>query len=476
MIGVISVNTLRRKSRQLSDLGERKDYPVDSSAIARLSTVLRIPTISFDSYEGQLPDSLNASWAFDSLLRTFRTFFPKTFEVLQATAINEHSLLLHWKGKSREGKPGILYAHLDVVPAGESPERPWSHDPFGGVSDDRFVYGRGAIDDKGSAMAILEAVERLIRKGFTPAYDVYIAFGHDEEDTGLKGAGQIAAYLKQNNIRAEFVLDEGGLIATDMVPFVKAPVALVATSEKGYMTVELSTEGRGGHSSYPSPNPPVERIAGAIERIHEHPFPRRMSTSVADFMDYAGPEMDFPFNAVFANRWLFKSVVFGEYEKIPSANAMIRTTAVTTMIDGGVKENAIPARVWAKINVRILPGDSSAGVLGTIKSLIDDSTIVVRAISPVTEPSVVSSTEAPAFKKIQEAIHEVFPDVVVAPTLLIGQTDSRHFREVTDNIYRFLPVRMTNDILDGLHGSDEKIGIGEYLESIEFYYTFLSIL
>ena len=463
LIIIISVNTIRFTSKQLNPVSAKNNYIIDTLSINHLSTSIQIRSISYDE------DSLTNYLFFDTLNSFLRTNYPLVFGKLNLQVINNHSLLFHWKGSATNKKPVILYAHLDVVPADQGDSSQWQHPPFNGKTDSEFIFGRGAIDDKGSVIAILESAEKLISENFIPSRDIYIAFGHDEEAGGEQGAQKIAEELEKQGVKAEFLLDEGGLVAIDMVPFVKSPVALVFTSEKGYLTIELSVKSNGGHSSFPPIDPPIEILTAAIQKIHNHPFDKRMTESVSDFMDYVGPEMKLPFKAFFANRWLFSSVIFNEYEKIPSANAMISTTAVTTIINGGTKENVIPSEVKAKINFRLLPGDSSVSVFRMVKNLIDDERISVSIVDNVVEASKVSSVKSEGFKLLNVVISKIYPDAIIAPSLLIAQTDSRYFRKVTENIFRFIPVRMNDKILDSMHGTNEKIGIHDFMESIAFY-------
>jgi carboxypeptidase PM20D1 len=499
LIVIITINTIFFKSKQTTSVGERKIFPVDTVAVRHLSEAIQYATISYDEEDPMHKRISNATidsiikkvpgWHTpllknaeqrDSEVSMFYFFhkylkekYPLTFQNLSSQIINTNSLLLHWKG-SENKKPVILYAHMDVVPAfSDSDSASWSHPPFEGESDGRFIYGRGAIDDKGSVIAILESIEKLLQKKFIPSRDIYIAFGHDEEAGGLDGAKRIAEELEKEGVKAEFLLDEGGLVAIDMVPFVSSPVALVFTSEKGYLTLNLSVKSNGGHSSFPPKDPPVEILSNAIREIHMHPFGQRVTDPLSQFMEYAGPEMRFPFKALFANQWLFKSVILNEYAKIPSGNAMTRTTAVATKIRGGEKENVIPTEVNATINFRLLPGDNSKDIIESVKEIIHDDRVSIKIVGDVDESSGISSTQSEGFKILQKSIHQVFPDAIVAPSLMIAQTDSRHFRKVTENIFRFLPVRMNDEILDSMHGKNEKIGIAEFMESIEFYKTLL---
>jgi carboxypeptidase PM20D1 len=466
LLVIITFNTLRFNSKQDHVLGSRLSLPEDTAAISHLAGAIRIQTISYDEDSPVKTDSAT----FDTLISFLRTTYPATFIALDDTVINRHSLLLHWKTNSTE-KPVILYAHMDVVPVDESK---WNINPFIGKITADSIYGRGTIDDKGSMIAIMESVEKLVMSGFSPKRDIYIAFGHDEEADGDDGAKMIASYLSKQNVHAEFLLDEGGLVAVGMVPFVPQPVAMVFTSEKGYLTLTLTVNGKGGHSSRPPKDAPIEILSAAIRKLNENPFKTNYTESVNNFLDYTGPEMRMPFKALFANRWLFGPVITGEYEKIPSAAAMIRTTSVATVIYGGNKENVVPSVASAKINLRLLPGDDVKSVAEKVIKNIDDKRVQVHIESNFTEASKVSSTATASFKLIKNTINKVFPDAVVAPSLLIAQTDSRHFTAVTENIYRFLPVRMDDGTLDGMHGINERIGVKDFMESIKFYGDLIS--
>ncbi len=456
---VIAVIAVRFHSKQIGEIKNQPNvYPIDTIAIRNLSDAIKIKTISIDNMPADTA-------AFDSLIHFLVLRYPDVFNKLESEVINQSSLLLHWKGKDTGMKPVIFYAHLDVVPVDTN----WSFDPFEGKVDKDFIYGRGAVDDKGAVIAIFESIHRSLAKSFIPKRDLYFAFGHDEEKSGQQGAKKIAAILKAKNIQAEFLLDEGGIIAEGMVPFVSQPVALIATAEKGYVTFELTVKGDGGHSSMPPNDPPAEILAAAIQSIHDHPFETRMTQPLSDFIDYVGPEMKYPFKALFANRWLFQEVIFNEYKKIPGAYSMIHTTAVTTMLSGGIKENVIPSEVKATINLRILQGEDSYSVKERLVQIINVNRVSIRQVGNVNEPSRISSTKAQGFLLLQDVIRSVFPDVIISPNLSTGGTDSKHFTSVTESVYRFLPTRMNSELLEGMHGKNEKLRVSNFMEMIEFY-------
>ena len=159
-------------------------------------------------------------------------------------------------------------AHLDVVPVDES--APWQHPPFSAEVHDGAVWGRGTLDDKGCVVAISEAVERLLEQGFTPAQDVWLSFGCDEEVSGTS-ASEAVAELTRRGVEPWFVIDEGGAIAGDAFPGIKPPVGAIGVSEKGTTSVVLRVEGRGGHASTPARNGPTARLARAI--LQRRPAP-----------------------------------------------------------------------------------------------------------------------------------------------------------------------------------------------------------
>src|SRR5438477_947948 len=165
--------------------------------------------------------------------------------------MNGYGLLYEWTGSDPGLAPVVLLAHQDVVPIEPGTEGRWTEPPFEGRIAAGYVWGRGALDDKGSLVGLLEAVEHLVAAGAKPRHTVYFAFGYDEEVGGRRGAARIAELLASRNVHPEFVLDEGGALATGLITGVAAPVALIGIAEKGYVTVELTAQAEGGHSSMP---------------------------------------------------------------------------------------------------------------------------------------------------------------------------------------------------------------------------------
>lgn len=468
LIAVLTINTVRSVSKRTADLRPRILPLRDSSAVYHLQEAVHIASVSYeDSSQAGLP-------YLDTLIGFLERTYPEVFASLDHERINGHSLLLRWKGADSTLKPVLFYAHMDVVPVETGTDSGWRFEPFHASFDPDTVRGRGCIDDKAGVIGLMEGAARLIRKSFRPKRDIYIAFGHDEEIGGRNGAAVIAQTLRARNVRLEWILDEGGMVAVNMVPFVDPPVALIMTAEKGYMTVEISAEGKGGHSSFPPPETPVDIINSALGRIHQQPLKRKIIPSLEGFMENCGPEMRFPFNVLFSNRWIFGSIILGEYEKIPEANAMIRTTVACTVLQGGVKENVIPSHVKAILNVRLLPGDRGEEVFAELKKIIHDERVSMKVLGRMDEATRSASTSSAGYSTIKSCIGKVFPDAVVAPSISIAATDSHYFLDLADDVYRFLPIRMDRAILSGMHGTNERIGANEFMETVSFYETLLS--
>ena len=455
-------NALTFKSRQIT-VAKTNPILVDTSAKQHLSEAIQIKTVSNEN-----PEDMDTS-EFDKFALFIKDTYPLTDSLLSKKTFNSYSQLYTWQGTNNSLKPIVLMAHLDVVPVIDKNRSSWEHKPFGGEIIDNTIWGRGAIDDKVSVIGILEAVESLLKRGFTPQRTIYLAFGHDEETGGLNGALAIANYLENEQITAEFVLDEGGVITQDLVPGIEKDVAIIGISEKGAISIKLSVEIEGGHSSMPAKETAIDVISTAITKLKRNPLKAHISESLQGFIDFVGPEMTYPNKLVFANSTIFESIITGIYEKNASTNAMVRTTTAPTIFNSGVKENVIPLNASATVNFRILPGETSKTVIEHVKQTIDDSRIKLNYSEFFSEPSKVSPTDSYGFKTIQKTIGETFGDIIVSPTLVVAGTDSKHFKNVSDNIYRFLPIHINPENIKSFHGINERISVNDFENSVRFY-------
>jgi carboxypeptidase PM20D1 len=386
-------------------------------------------------------------------------------------SIAKYSLLYTWKGSDENLKPIVLMAHFDVVPVSYGSGGDWTYPPFSGKIADGFIWGRGSLDDKGCLIATMEAVEALLTDGYTPRRTVYLAFGHDEEIGGSNGAAYIAELFQTRNVKAEWVLDEGAIVAMGIVPGVTNPVSLIGIAEKGYVTLVLTVEHAGGHSAMPPPQSAVGILSTAIHNLQDNPFPANMESPGMQMFDYVGPEMPFGMKLLFANRWLFSPLIKSELEKTKSMNAIIRTTIAPTIFNAGTKENVLPQKATAMVNFRLLPGDSVEYAVKHVKESIDDPRIMIT-ISEIHQPleaSPVSDINQESYRILQQSIRQVFPQSIAAPFLVVAGTDTRHYKNISGNIYRFLPVRITSEDLERFHGTNERLGVNNLEEMVKFY-------
>jgi carboxypeptidase PM20D1 len=463
LLAVVVIRTLRFTSQQMP-VQPAAPVALDRQAVAtRLAQALQFQTISH-----QDPDQLDRE-QFLGLHRYLAEQFPLVHARLKRETVNDYSLLYTWEGTEPTRKPVLLLAHMDVVPVEPGTEEKWTQPPFAGHIADGFIWGRGAIDDKCNVVAVLEAVETLLRAGFQPRAPVLLAFGHDEEIGGERGAQQIVALLRSRGVQPEYVLDEGGVIIQGMVPGISVPVAAIGIAEKGSVSVELVVHAAGGHSSSPPPHTAVGIVSAAVERVENNQMPVELRGATLNFFNAVGPEMPFAYRTVFANLWLFSSLLGRQLVATPAANATVRTTTAATMIDGGVKENVLPTTARAVINFRILPGDSIDGVVDHVRRAVNDPQVEIRPLSGAREPTSDSPVDTPSFAQLTRTIREIFPGTLVAPYLTVGGTDARSYEPLTKNIYRFTPVVADPSDLVRLHGTNERLSVENFERAVQFF-------
>jgi carboxypeptidase PM20D1 len=457
LAAVVVVNTLRSAGPPV--VSEAIPAPaVTPEALRHFQAAVGYQTISYAD-----PTRFDST-QFLGFRRFLETTYPLFHQRTERHTLEGYSLVYKWQGQDSSLAPVVLMAHQDVVPIEEATRTMWTVDPFAATIKDEFIWGRGTTDDKINLISQLEAAEKLMREGMVPPRTVYFVFGHDEE-IGGKGAIAVAAWMKAQNLTAEFILDEGGIITKDKLPGAKAPVALLGTAEKGYMSVTLTVAKPGGHSSMPDSETAIDILSKAVVRLRATPFEARMTEPLKGLMAAAGPVMPWLQRMAFANSWLFEPLVMKTYEKTGSGNAMIRTTFVPTILEGGLKDNVIPTVAKATANLRLLPGDNSQAVLARLNEIVADPRVKIELFGPLSEASPVTSAQGFGFTKIAAAVRKAYPQVVAAPFLMIGATDSRHFTGVSDNIIKFSP--MVDPI--GFHGIDERVSLESFQTALWFY-------
>ena len=437
---------------------------ISDSAALHLSWAIQIKTVSFGD---TLPIDTSAFKQFKLFLETT---YPTVHQKLPRQIFSEFSYVYTWTGKNTALKPMVLMAHMDVVPVEAVAEKNWTVPSFSGIIKEDTIWGRGAVDDKASAIAIFEAVEQLLKENYQPEQTVYLCFGHDEEISGKRGAKKIAEWFKEQNIHPDLVLDEGGQIDNEHFKELNRPVAVIGVAEKGYVNIDLVVEKPGGHSSMPQNETAIDILNKAIYKIRLMQMPARMTNPVQQLLQRTSTGAGFLNRMVISNQWLFQSLLFSQMEKTKETNAMVHTTLVPTIVHSGIKDNVIPSIAKATFNSRILPGETSDDVLNYVKNAVSDERVKISKQSiSLMEPSPLTSSDNPMFKKVENIIYKTVPDVLVSPYLLVGATDSRYFRPFSNAVLNF--AAMTNG--KGFHGIDERISISDLKRMIFFYQLLL---
>ena len=471
---VLGINTARKGSRQL-DVPAIPVLAVDEAGVAgKLAEAVRLRTIS-----SRDDATLNAD-QFTQLHVLLQNRFPKAHAVLKREVVGDLSLLYTWAGSKADAKPILLMAHQDIVPVAPGTEKDWTEEPFKGTVKDGFVWGRGAWDDKGNLIAQMEAIEILVASGYQPERTVYLAFGADEEVGGRRGAAKIAALLKDRKVQLDFVIDEGLLITEGVMPGLTKPAAIIGVAEKGYLSVVLKMAATPGHSSMPPPkgSSAIALMSAALKRIDDDQLPGGIRGVAGELFDTIAPEMSGFSRVALSNLWLFGPIVQKQLEAGASTNAMMRTTTALTIVSAGNKENVLPDRAEATVNFRLLPGDTKEQIVermkGQVRQAIGSDKFELFALPGAVDASKVAPTNSPQYALINRTVREVFPGTLVAPGLMIGGTDSIHFGDISDHIFKFSPMRAKPEDLPRFHGNNERISTSNLAELIRFYHQLLT--
>jgi len=461
----ITVRTIAFRPPALERL-EMPGFDVDGNAVARrVSRALQFRTIS--RQEAPIRDPL----VFEQFIGWLEGSYPEVHAALRRERIADYTLLYEWRGSEPELKPIFITAHYDVVPVLAGTEADWEHDPFGGAIADGYVWGRGALDDKGPLITMLEAVTLLLRGGFAPERTVYLCFGHDEERGGYEGAASVTARLREKGVRLAWTLDEGSFLIQGMSAGVAVPIAVISVAEKGGVSLDLVARADGGHSSMPPPHTAVGIVAQAIVRLENAPVPGGLDdVSEAMFGGIARHSSSLMSRVLFANTWLFGSLLESVVGRSPAGNAMMRTTTAATMFSGSEKANVLPIEARAKVNFRLHPRDTEDDVLAHAIAVIDDDRIEISKTGIRRDASAVSSTDAQGYLDISTVTRQVFPDAAVVPGLTVGGTDSHHYHHVADDSYRYHPMILMSKDTTRVHGTNERVSI-ENLERATVFYA-----
>ncbi|WP_372983880.1 M20/M25/M40 family metallo-hydrolase [Microbacterium sp.] len=433
----------------------------------RLSQMIQLPTVSAEVEE-------RGTEPFESFVALIAQLYPLVHEHLALERHTDFGLLFHWTGRDAGAAgPVVLMAHYDVVPVDESDA--WTHPPFEGVIADGVVYGRGALDDKGPLIVVLEAVENLLADGFTPARDVYLSFGGNEETFG-RAAEEIARVLRDRGIIPWLVVDEGGAVVDAPLPFVPGRAAMIGVGEKGVMTLTLSARGEGGHASAPPALTAVRRVARAVDRLGPRTFRPRPSKAIGRMLSQLGAQTPGPPGHLLRLLGSAPPVtgrLFAALGGEPAA--LVRTTVAPTMQSGGTAANVLPSQASATVNLRIALGETTQQTVLRVRRRIRDPLITV-SVEEASEPSPESATDNAQFTLLADALAVSHPGVPAVPYVMMAATDSRHFHRFAPAVYRFAPLEMSNAQRASIHGVDENVEIAALERGERFHRALLERL
>lgn len=388
--------------------------------------------------------------------------------------VSNYSLLYTIQGSDNKLRPYLLTSHIDVVPA---VYEKWSSDPFDAVvKEDGYIYARGTMDAKHLLIAIFEAIEHLLKKNFKPRRTIFLAFGHDEEVLGLEGAQEMTKIIKSRTKdydKLEYVIDEGLVISKTRFPGVPYDIGFIGVSEKGYLSINISTVGSVGHGSMPPTQTAIAKLGQVIGKFHSTMMPSFFGQGVErEMFEIFAAYSNWPMKFVYANFWLFKPFIGYVFSRDPALNALIRTTTAVTMIEGGTKENVLPDSASAVVNHRVHQAQSIEEIVEFDRRLINDPTVELKVMNYSSQADPVSPycDDCYGYQLIKQSILQIYPGTVVVPSIFLAATDSKWYKQLTDSVYRFSGIAVELTEMKCFHGHDERLSLDNYEKLINFYH------
>lgn len=467
--------------------------------IDKLTRIIHIPSESYDDL-GLIGE--DDRWNIFYEIENFITAnYPTVLKHVKLDHANTHGLVLTWEGSVPEAKPILMLAHQDVVPVLADNVADWTHPPYEGYYDGELIWGRGATDDKGYLISIIESVDLLIKSGFKPRRTVILAFGCDEEISGEACGRPISNLLheKYGDNGIYLIMDEGSV---GIQKEFDQSFAMVSVSEKGYIDVGINVTSTGGHASNPPDHNVIGILSEIIMAIEANPFPGKTTTQnpMFNFLECAAahaPESSFPREIRHKLSKIAKGSAKAEHDLarfLDEMRSYFKTTQSVGKIAGGVKINAIPELATTMVNLRLAVETSVAAVEAQYEKLIQPiaekhgmtfegfhsphDSLDRRKISlfgvDALEPAPVSPVDAEAFQILSGTIRNTLQpliegdELIVTPYLMPANTDTKFFWKLTRNIYRFTPINLVHN-LNRAHTTDEFIRASEFVREPLFF-------
>lgn len=431
---------------------------LDKNKIAQnLSKMIQIDTVK--------TDKLTQYEEFQKLLENL---YPNIYDKGEKVIING-SLLIKIKGKNSTLKPMLVMSHTDVVEA----DGEWKYPAFSGEIAEGCVWGRGTVDTKGSLCAFFEATEDLLKEGFIPESDLYLASSIDEETMG-EGAKSTVEYLKNNGVELGIVLDEGGAIVESPMVGLTGWYAMLGIMEKGQANVEFIAKSLGGHASTPTNNTPIARLSAFVNEVNtKSPFKKEINKPTMDMFKEMSKSMCQPYKFLFKNVGIFSPILKNILPKVSAqANAMVTTTCAFTMASGSMAPNIIPDTASVTANMRFVIHQPMKESLKIIEGVAKKYNIEMNVLYSH-DCSKVTSINSENYKYLCTCIESVFKDVRPIPYTVLAATDSRHYNDICECVVRFSPLRLNKQQLNSPHGLDENVSIDALYEATLFYRYFI---
>ncbi len=364
----------------------------------------------------------------------------------------------------------LLMAHLDVVGVDKSK---WSVDPFGGVIQAGYLYGRGAIDDKGMLAANLAVFVALKRSGARLNRDV-IFFAEGDEEAGGTAGMKFAVEKHWDKIAAGFALNEGGQVALKNG---KTQYIGVQATEKVMQNVDVIATGASGHASVPRKDNPVAHLAAAVAKIAAYETPVQFNSVTRAYFDGLAPTEDAdtnkwmralgtPDRGDHAARWIS--------DANPTWNAMLRDTIAPTMLQAGIRQNVVPSEARGVLNIRLLPGNQLDPLVAKLQQFVNDPQVRFETESAGGESAPSSSLTSDLYTTIVHTAGRTFPGTPVLPYLSTYATDSWPLRMRNVQAYGMLPFPLTDEDLSRMHADNERIPVDSFRKGIDFLYGVVS--
>lgn len=439
-----------------------------------LSKAIQCKTISKDN-----PDDVN--WEeFDKFHKFLEESYPLVHKTMSKEVISNASLVFIWKGQNPDLEPMALLSHQDVVPVTSGTEKDWVHDPFEGYNDGEFIWGRGAVDMKNHLICVMEACETLIEEGFQPERDVYLCFGHNEEVVCSEdpGAENIVKTLKERGIHFDSLVDEGGAVLdVNVKGIIDTYIVGIGMAEKGYCDFKVTVKDKGGHTSQSPAHNGLGKLANVIKDLEGNQCKVKWLPFMDNFIETVGRTAKFPGRLVTCNYKLLKPVLKEVMKMIPASACLLRTVTGVSMCEGSPAPNVLPQRASVTVNFRPITGETIADVEKHIRKVVRYKDIDVELLRGK-EPSRFSPVGSDAYNAIDAICTSMFSEKTVAttPYLVMGGTDAYFYEEICENVLRFAPFRLSVEILQTTHGTNERIPVKVLDDGVAFFKSYIRIV